>query len=377
MEVSRIEAAPTKIIDWRRLTAKEIIKYNNDGVEVPPQYLKWAIDFRQDLEKNDKDDITYEMAEKQKIEENKEKNNIDTNTAKENEEAEVTVSPDGIAEESNPANDVNNKTPAEKKREDMQNDGKSLIKQGITFILETRKINREDIATGMTIQNAEKKATQEIEELEGEMSTLISRAESIKNDIKAEYENINTEGKNNKMTFAKINRLQQKLQTYGQVGQSRLASSEGDFTVYETIINSKNGIIDQAMDYGAVTTDIGNELLSKTSAPYVSAYGILGRNAVAEGTFASKSAERNTEIKNEANSVNNKNKMHVYELEARVENKTGVEGYSLTADGEQAIEDKEKIKTQTAAATETDKAASASLDQVLLAKLRRGQTTEA
>ena len=73
MEVSRIEAAPTKIIDWRRLTAKEIIKYNNDGVEVPPQYLKWAIDFRQDLDKNDKDETTYEMAQNQKIQESRKK----------------------------------------------------------------------------------------------------------------------------------------------------------------------------------------------------------------------------------------------------------------------------------------------------------------
>ena len=55
MDVTRIEAAPTKIIDWRRLTAKEIIKYNNEGVEVPPQYLSWAVDFRQSLEDNDKD----------------------------------------------------------------------------------------------------------------------------------------------------------------------------------------------------------------------------------------------------------------------------------------------------------------------------------
>ena len=56
MDVSRIEAISPKQIDWRKLTAKEIIKYDNQGVEVPPEYLQWAKDFRADLTANDKDE---------------------------------------------------------------------------------------------------------------------------------------------------------------------------------------------------------------------------------------------------------------------------------------------------------------------------------
>ncbi len=62
MDVSRISMVTPKIIDWRRLTAKEIIKYDNEGMNVPQEYLSWARAFRVDLEKNDTDETTYEMA---------------------------------------------------------------------------------------------------------------------------------------------------------------------------------------------------------------------------------------------------------------------------------------------------------------------------
>ena len=64
MNVSRIEAISPKQIDWRKLTAKEIIKYDNQGINVPPEYLQWAKEFRADLTANDKDETTYEMASK-------------------------------------------------------------------------------------------------------------------------------------------------------------------------------------------------------------------------------------------------------------------------------------------------------------------------
>ena len=110
MDVSRIEAAPTKIIDWRRCTAKEIIKYNNDGVEVPPQYLKWAIDFRQDLEKNDKDETTYEMAEKQKIEEGRKKEETEAQTTNNEQTTEASAAEGETDPQNAAAQDVNNKT---------------------------------------------------------------------------------------------------------------------------------------------------------------------------------------------------------------------------------------------------------------------------
>jgi hypothetical protein len=379
MEVSRIEAAPTKIIDWRRLTAKEIIKYNNDGVEVPPQYLKWAIDFRQDLEKNDKDDITYEMAEKQKIEDAKKEEPVEAETVNNERPAEIASNTDNETDPENaPAQDVNNKTPAEQKREDMENSGEGLRKIAITFIKDSKNANKEDIAAAAEIKNAQNSSTKEIETLEAEMSTIISRAQSVQDDLKNEIDSINS-GKSNKLTFAKINRLQQKLQMYGQNGQTKLASAEGDFTVYEKNINDKEGIILNAADFGSETEDIGHKLLSTLGQHplWLLPDTIIGKSAEIVGNHTNRNAIKTEEVKDESNRINQGNKSRVSELKSSVYDATGVEGYSATADGEQAKEDKEKIKTQTAAATETDKAASASLDQVLLAKLRRGQDVEA
>lgn len=62
MDVSRVSMVTPKVIDWRKLTAKDIIKYDAEGMEIPSQYLSWARSFQVDLEKNDTDETTYEMA---------------------------------------------------------------------------------------------------------------------------------------------------------------------------------------------------------------------------------------------------------------------------------------------------------------------------
>jgi hypothetical protein len=378
MEVTRIEAAPSKIIDWRRLTAKEIIKYNNDGVEVPPQYLKWAIDFRQDLEKNDKDNTTYEMDQKLKVEENKKEQPIESETKNNEKGTEVSDVESETEPTQAPAEDINNKTPAEKKREEMENAGVSLRAQAKAFTKDSKKANFDDLFARMVINGTEKKSRVEIAMLEAEMQAILSRAESTQAQLKTEIDNINS-GNSNKLTFAKINRLQQKLEQYGQYGQNKLAGSEGDLNVYEQIIESKNETIVNAADFGTETSAIGHELLASVN--YMFIFGILdyiaGAKAVHTGNKTTDNAIKTDEIKNEATQVNNANKVKVQDWKTRVENTTGVEGFSLKSDSEQTKEDKEKIENQTSATSEANKAGSASLDQVLLAKLRRGQDIEA
>lgn len=61
MDVARISAVSPRQIDWRNLTAKQIIKYERQGVDVPSVYLQWAQDFRATLDSND--ETTYEMAQ--------------------------------------------------------------------------------------------------------------------------------------------------------------------------------------------------------------------------------------------------------------------------------------------------------------------------
>ena len=65
MDVSRIEAISPKQIDWRKLTAPEIIEYKEQGVDVPSQYLQWAQGFLADVDAADTDETTYESANSQ------------------------------------------------------------------------------------------------------------------------------------------------------------------------------------------------------------------------------------------------------------------------------------------------------------------------
>ena len=62
MDVARIEAFNPNRINWKILTAKEIIKYERQGVEVPDVYLQWAQEFISSVNETDSDNITYEAA---------------------------------------------------------------------------------------------------------------------------------------------------------------------------------------------------------------------------------------------------------------------------------------------------------------------------
>ena len=46
-------------IKWQQLTAKEILKYSQEGQQVPNEYQKWAAAISAVLNVND--DVTYEM----------------------------------------------------------------------------------------------------------------------------------------------------------------------------------------------------------------------------------------------------------------------------------------------------------------------------
>lgn len=62
MDVSAIGTFNPNSINWRNLTAKEILKYKKQGVEVPNIYIQWANEFLRNVEKYDNDEITYENA---------------------------------------------------------------------------------------------------------------------------------------------------------------------------------------------------------------------------------------------------------------------------------------------------------------------------
>lgn len=364
MDVSRIEAISPKQIDWRKLTAKEIIKYDNQGVNVPLEYLQWAKDFRADLTANDKDETTYEMAAQ----------NVNKSMT---ESAQVPVDTESGDENSTEETDEESaevKTAAQQKRQDMQDSGVSLRRQARVFTKDSNEASKSVLQSAALISNTEDMSNNEIQALDNYMNQLLSKAEGIQNELKSEVAKIN-DGKNDVSSFGKINKLQKQLEQYGNEGQSNLAGSEADFNMYESMINGQTDVIFNAQDFGTETIGIGNELLQSRRHWFFLFDYIIGKRAVKSGERAVDFSEMTTQIQTEALAVNSENLSSVAGLKNDVQDKTGVAAISQPKQGDNNNSQDEK-ENPSNKATETDNAASANLDQILQAKIKKGEGVE-
>lgn len=362
MDVSRIEAISPKQIDWRKLTAKEIIKYDNQGVEVPSEYLQWAKDFRADLSANDKDETTYEMATQ----------NVNQTTA---ESVQAPVDTES-GDENSTEEPVEEKTAAQQKRQDLQDAGVSLRGQAKIFTKDSNEASKSVLQSAALISNTEDMSNNEIQALDNYMNQLLSKAEGTQNELKSEVAKIN-DGKNDASSFGKINKLQKQLEKYGNEGQTSLAGSEVDFNMYESIINGQTDVIFNAQDFGTETIGIGNELLQSSRHWFFLFDYIIGKRAVKSGERAVDFSEMTAQIQTEALTVNSENLSSVAGFKNDVQDKTGVAAISQPKQGDNnSQEEKENPSDPSNKATETDKAASANLDQILQAKIKKGEVVE-
>ena len=188
MDVSRIEAISPRQIDWRRLTAKEIIKYEQQGIDVPMQYLQWAQEFVNSVYSDDK--TTYQMASTTVTKDNP--NNAAQVNSEEASGEEIDATDESAEEEP--------KTEAQTKREALQDNGVSLRKQARIFTGDSKAAKKEVIKSVFEISSAEKSSEKEIEMLELYMHILLSKAESAQEEFKSEVEKINN-GTSNKITL--------------------------------------------------------------------------------------------------------------------------------------------------------------------------------
>jgi len=365
MDVSRIEAVTPRTIDWRRLTAREIIKYDQEGIEVPEQYLSWAKEFQQSLTENDKDTTTYEMATSASIQ---------TET-----EPPTDSAPDPNEEPTSEGG--TEKTPAQQKREELINAGYSLRSQARIFTNDSNDANNAVLQSAAIITDTEDKSNSEIQALESQMSELISKAEATQNKLKNEIQKINND-KSDKSTFAKIEKLNQQLQQLGESGQASLAGAETDFNNYDLTINSQTETIFNAGDFGAETIGVGNELLDSIRGFYIFRIidYIVGKRAVHTGETTVTDAQITDALKTEAQGINSENRSEIYGYQNQIQQKTGVAAIKTSKEennNELENEKSEALKNEstktTAAVTETDKASSANLEQILMSKIRRGE----
>ena len=392
MDVARISAVSPKQIDWRRLTAKEIVKYEQQGVEVPTQYIQWAKEFLASLETND--DVTYEKASSTSPATSQtstpESSTPETSSQTAVGVEDTSVNEDSSTSETDTPQTEEEKTAAQQKRQELQENGTSLRKQAIIFTGDSKENQKSVLESAALISAVETASVNEIESLENYMNDLLSKAEETQNELKGEVAKLNDD-KSDKTTFSKINQLQKQLEKYGTQGQSQISGTEGDLTGFEAVINEQSPVMSNALDFGNETINVGTELIASAQRYWIWAIidRIIGKAAVNAGEGAVGAAEATNQLQVQALSVNTSNLSAASSFKQEVQAKTGVEGNPSPKDSNDENSGDEEIKPSTEEkdgknddktavndGSDTTAQSLTNIDEILKRKIRKGENIE-
>ena len=375
MDVSRIEAISPRQIDWRRLTANQIIKYQEQGVDVPSQYIQWAQNFVNSIYSDDV--TTYEKATSS--------SSVETSTNTSDVTSENTEETAPVDESGDTTTEETNKTEAQTKREQLQQDGVSLVDQAISFTSDSNAGRKAVNESASIISDAQDASVNEIQELESYMDELLAKAEQTQNEFKNEVSKMN-EDKSDKSTFAKINRLQQELQKMGTQGQSEISATEANLIGFDSLINAQTPTIDSALDFGGETVTVGNELMDvakRSGLMGIFYYMPIAKTTINAGNSAVDASDNTLNLQNETLDINNANKSTASSFKIQVQSKTGVAAAPVLkgeagSDENSDSNSQEAGKTQNNLTSNSDKTdlannQTASLDEILKKKIREGQ----
>lgn len=375
MDVSRIEAISPRQIDWRRLTANQIIKYQEQGVDVPSQYIQWAQNFVNSIYSDDV--TTYEKATSS--------SSVETSTNTSDVSSENTEETAPVDESGDTTTEETNKTEAQTKRKQLQQDGVSLVDQAISFTSDSNAGRKAVNESASIISDAQDASVNEIQELESYMDELLAKAEQTQNEFKNEVSKIN-EDKSDKSTFAKINRLQQELQKMGTQGQSEISATEANLIGFDSLINAQTPTIDSALDFGGETVTVGNELMDvakRSGLMGIFYYMPIAKTTINAGNSAVDASDNTLNLQNETLDINNANKSTASSFKIQVQSKTGVAAAPVLkgeagSDENSDSNSQEAGKTQNNSTSNSDKTdlannQTASLDEILKKKIREGQ----
>lgn len=393
MDVARINMITPKQIDWRKLTAKDIIKYDAQGMEIPSQYLQWARAFHVDLEKNDTDETTYEMAvskpatrtknglAKNQQTQNPPENvdNIDNSDNKEEEintqktpetdnEGDKTgtevkrtdkdqttdnVTKDGETQqtdenEDNDTTETNEKNPnepltAEQFKKKLEDEGKSLFGMGKAFKDESNKRTDSSKQGESTISALGDTSNDAIATLDSYMSNLLAEADNIKSKIEAQK---NKKDSANKLS--KIQQLQKQLEALGKEGQITAIGFDTELSEFQPIIDAGIPLGTDAQQYGDETQQIGRKIMGFI------AYYSSGRKIEAAGKNAVNAGSSVSNTSTNVGQSNQSNLQTVYQDENTITAKTGVSTSEVTPKEEQGKENKNKEEKTATTQNTTD-----------------------
>ncbi len=371
MDVSRIEAISPRQIDWRRLTANQIIKYQEQGVDVPSQYIQWAQNFVNSIYSDDV--TTYEMSESNSNTISPQKTSVDTTTTTTSES------------ETSPTVDDTN--------QDENEDEKNLSASDYVALLKSQGMGKIPIADELKTKSEEKKveadnsadicstsadsAAVSIENLESYMSDLLSQA----NDIKSQMQQLKNKKDDTGSNISKLNKLSQQLKNLGTTGQNTVSVYSGEFSGLQSLVSEQLTPINSASDYGETTIEAGKNLLA---GPWLVRFR---RNVIKAGENAVSASETAQGIQSQADNsiaqdINSANSFK-HEITAT----TGVANASINENGNNKQSNNEESKSpvgsnsnsqksdKTSQNDKTDLAnnQTASLDEILKKKIREGQ----
>lgn len=343
MDISKIDAFNPNRIDWKRLTAKEIMKYEDRGVEVPDIYLQWAHEFLNAVEEAQNDEVTYEIATAQARHSTDDKENTtqplpqkpdiaEKRTTHTNNKSQKVSSTQTSPQDNTPTaeetpqtsnevsenNEEEEKTPqtAAEVRAKLVKEGSSILSLGSSF-MELSGAKRQLATTAITIaNNIGAISSNEIAQLEQDMQNLMAEIDAAKNEIRDISKH-----PDNRDSITRINELQARINSLGIEGQTQLSNAELDFSNYDSELSSQEGIGETAQDYGSETISIGEEIVSDNM---YWMYRSFGRNVISAGEIASNEGMNAIIARDYAQSTNDESQSKNNALQAELQRASGI-----------------------------------------------------
>jgi len=347
-------------IDWRKLTANEVLEYAGQGEDVPADILRWAEDYSKAI--NAPDNVTYEAAN----------GAVDTEEAKATDETSKTEENSGENnEETDGESDDVSTEPAV-----------SLYQQAGTLIKESgaagKEVRRAAIDANIKASQGEKVAKNATEE--AKVIEFITRTR------KAEYDKLVREMQSDKAKITpenlmKLDRLSGQLMSVGRQAQTQLTVYDSQLQEIESVFSQYSQMTDEASNKGSETVEVGSQLVTNNSSqqtdiqnraksfankehgkfifkPSVVNVDLLqvtnkdylrGMHAISAGTKTMSDSSDTEGVLTRGNEINQNSEAQIVDAMDKVEDITFVEGnrFNLNNENEETTQNEENTSEST------------------------------
>ena len=237
-----IQQKKTVSIDWRNLTANEVLEYAGKGEDVPPDILRWAQDYSKLT--NAPDNVSYDAVNGATTQE--EVNQQLTGT-----ESSDTTGTEDAAEET-----------AESEDEAPTENQVNLYEQGRILYDES---NAASASVDTVTEDSGVKATTG-EEIAVNAANYAEQVNNNAKSTKAEYDELVDKVKSNPKQIEpsdllKLDKLADKLLGIGQQAQNNLNTFDIQLQEIDAVFSQYEPIPQQASDKGTETVEIGSKLV--------------------------------------------------------------------------------------------------------------------